>query len=146
MKTPRFGRNSVLRINVTSVITINQVAHYIDFFVHTNNDFRFKGCISDFACVASVPVRAERNNRAARRSFAFRTRGKIPAPFLRLFFALAPFPSLFLLSPHFSRFLFALVPFSVRPECDTPSRGPIISLGSYGNACYAGNIRLVHFM
>ena len=79
VKTPRFGRNSVLRINVTSVITINQVAHYIDFLVHTNNDFRFKGCIS-------------------------------------------------------------------RPECDTPSRGPMISLGSYGNACYAGNIRLVHFM
>ena len=38
---------------------------------------RFYRCLYTFlACVASVPVLAERNNRAARRSFAFRTRGK----------------------------------------------------------------------
>ena len=63
----------------------------------------------------------------------------LPRPPPSPFFSLALFPSLFLLSPHFLRFLFALVPFSARPECDTPSGGPIISSGSYGNACYAGN-------
>lgn len=30
-----------------------------------------------FACVASVPVRAEQNNRAARTSITFRTHGKM---------------------------------------------------------------------
>ena len=39
--------------------------------------------------------------------------------------------------------LFVVAPFSARPECETPSRGfsrPDISFGSYGNACYEGNI------
>ena len=39
-------------------------------------------------------------------------------------------PSSFLLSPHFPRF----------PNTKTPSRGPMLKFGSYGNACYAGKI------
>ena len=38
--------------------------------------------------------------------------------------------------------LFALAPFSARPECENSFSRPDISFGSYGNACYAGNQNL----
>ena len=38
--------------------------------------------------------------------------------------------------------LFALAPFSARPECENSFSRPDISFGSYGNACYAGKIIL----
>ena len=79
----------------------------------------------DLACVAGVPVRAERNIgplRATRGSFPIQDARKMGREQ----------KSSFLLSPHFPRVL----------NAKTPSRSPkrpYISFTSYGNACYAGN-------
>ena len=40
--------------------------------------------------------------------------------------------------PSPSLVLFALAPFSARPECENSFSRPDTSFGSYGNACYAG--------
>ena len=106
-------------------------------------------------CVASVPVRAERNNRAARRSFAFRTRGKWGenkkearkmgqekraregggGGERREFPSSPPHPlSCPFCSHPISLAFFALAPFSALPECETPSHDPITSLGLYRKA------------
>ena len=106
------------------------------------------------ACVASVPVRAERNKGPRSRSnFRLNGRGENgarakktreggggggggrggenafppPPPSLALFALASFFPRLFLLSPHFPRVL----------NAKTLSRS-FFSFGSYGNACYAG--------
>ena len=98
------------------------------------------GCKARVACVASVPIRAELKYRAARRSFRVREARKMGREQKgrgkgggggALLSPSHPPPSSFLLSPHFPRF----------PNTKTPSRGPILKFGSYGNACYAGKAR-----
>ena len=59
-----------------------RVNHELHRVPHSEVTYQTRNTVSEHismhqvAYVASVPVRAERNNRAARRSFAFRTRGK----------------------------------------------------------------------
>ena len=102
-----------------------RVNHELHRVPHSEVTYQTRNTVSEHismhqvACVASVPVRAERNNRAARRSFAFRTRrkwgeskkgegggwGRGKKGTLPFFTIPHPLPSPFLLSPHFPRVL-----------------------------------------